>query len=411
MPRHRPAIIASLAICFVILVRIGFSDAGRVTHGFVSYYGATRLWLRGEFTAWAYDDDAYGAYLRQLTGSQVRDIYAPNTPAAALLLLPIGGLSHAAARTVWLAVSVLAVVFSMGWLAMSRPTGYSWLWTAVCLLSPPVLANLRTAQAYLVLFALETVVIAGLVRQREGMAGALLGLAFVIKPVTGGVLLVLATQQRWRAALAALAAAAVVIVTSLLFTSLEVWAEWLRVALAFARRPETSVTAYQTTAGLVRHLCVASPQWNPQPLLTCGPLATGLPLLVTAGIAVVTAVLARGVAIRTWLPAATSFSLLALPIAEDHQFVVLAIPVFLLSETWRRHRWWWFAVAVLMLVPGEWTWGRFTAGWWSLLAYPRLYATWMVWGIAVASLLRARRHGALTDAAPLMTRAPHGHRG
>jgi hypothetical protein len=49
---------------------------------------------------------------------------------------------------------------------------------------------------------------------------------------------------------------------------------------AYVARPASSVTAYQTTLGMFRHLCVADPQWNPAPAASCGPIAFAVPELI-----------------------------------------------------------------------------------------------------------------------------------
>ena len=43
-----------------------------------------------------------------------------------------------------------------------------------------------------------------------------------------------------------------------------------------------------------------------------------------------------------------------------------------------------------MIVPLELTAERFTVGWWALLAYPRLYAAWLLWGGSGAIASAAR---------------------
>ena len=42
----------------------------------------------------------------------------------------------------------------------------------------------------------------------------------------------------------------------------------------------------------------------------------------------------------------------------------------------------------LLVVPLEWTAERFTVGWWALLAYPRLYAAWLLWLLSLRELRR-----------------------
>ena len=52
----------------------------------------------GQFGPWVYSDTSFGAYLPTVVGGDVREIYAPNTPAAALLALPLVWLPPPAAR-------------------------------------------------------------------------------------------------------------------------------------------------------------------------------------------------------------------------------------------------------------------------------------------------------------------------
>jgi hypothetical protein len=49
----------------------------------------------------------------------------------------------------------------------------------------------------------------------------------------------------------------------------------------------------------------------------------------------------------------------------------------------------------LLIVPLEYTAERFTTGWWAILAYPRLYAAWMLWA---ASIRELRYHATTQEA-------------
>ncbi|MCI0433802.1 MAG: hypothetical protein L0271_09130, partial [Gemmatimonadetes bacterium] len=91
-------------------------------------------------------------------------------------------------------------------------------------------------------------------------------------------------------------------------------------------------------------------------------------------------------------------SVLAVPVAGEHHFVVLGIAVMLVwrvtidappLSAWRR---WgrWMVFGALYLVPLEITAFRFTEGWSALIAYPRLYAGWFLWGVTIAEMLRTR---------------------
>jgi hypothetical protein len=73
---------------------------------------------------------------------------------------------------------------------------------------------------------------------------------------------------------------------------------------------------------------------------------------------------------------------LTLPAVAEPHFVLMAIPLALLQlspiET--------VVIGALLVVPLEWTAEKFTAGWWALLAYPRLYAAWILWACSIREL-------------------------
>ena len=83
--RHRSLPWITALVCVGALACVGHDSAARVTHGFVSYYAAARALVAGHFGVWVYDDALFGTYVRQITGSPVREVFAPNTPAMALL--------------------------------------------------------------------------------------------------------------------------------------------------------------------------------------------------------------------------------------------------------------------------------------------------------------------------------------
>ena len=398
-PRATTAVLLIALLAAATLAISTYISSTRVTHGFASYYAAGRAVIEGRFAPWVYDDAVFGAYLRQVTGSPVRDIYAPNTPAMALLAAPVARLPHRNARGVWLAVVLFALFTSVQWLvtdALARQHRLAlWLGVAV-LVSPVVFANIRTAQAYPLILAAVTVAAWALLHRRDLAAGVALGLACAIKPTLAPWLLVLLCQRRVVAVLSAAASALLVVVVSMPFVGAASWLAWPGVALAFAGRPEVGVTAYQTTIGFTRHLCVADPQWNAGAPLGCAGVASWLPLLVLLAATAVTCLVALRRSDRTTIAASVCLSLLALPIAEDHQFVSLAVPLFFVPADTRRQRVWLAIAVTLMLLPEQLTWVRFTEGWWSLLAYPRLYATWILWGCAVLS--RAPAPGPALDA-------------
>jgi hypothetical protein len=62
--------------------------------------------------------------------------------------------------------------------------------------------------------------------------------------------------------------------------------------------------------------------------------------------------------------------------------VLMAVPLALLQLSSVEI----LVVGALLIVPLEYTAERFTAGWWALLAYPRLYAAWLLWAASIRDL-------------------------
>ena len=116
--------------------------------------------------------------------------------------------------------------------------------------------------------------------------------------------------------------------------------------------------------------------------------------------------LARRARTESWLAAGLCLSLLAVPIAEEHQFVLLGIPAALVlrghaalaapDRTW----WPWLLVAGLILVPLDYTAHSFTGGWSALAAYPRLYAAWLLWAISARHIYVSLRDNRVAGDGP-----------
>jgi hypothetical protein len=379
------AIVAGM-IAAMILATFTLFSAGSITHGFVSYYTASKLLIAGDLGPEAYDDGWFGAKVQQLTASSIREIFIPNPPAMSLMALPVAGLDAQPARAAWLMASLTAFLLSIGGLVRYRahhsrdlPIGI----VLLMMLAPAVFTNLRIGQGYLFVFALFTMSTLALLRGRDRIAGIALGLLLALK--TSGVALVaiLIARKRWTALVAAAVTAIALAIVITPFIDASMWAAYPGAVRSYVARPASSVTAYQTTLGMFRHLCVADPQWNPSPAASCAPIAFLVPTLINAAATLFAMALAmRSKRTEPWLAAAAALSVLTLPAIAEPHFVLMAIPLALLRlslvET--------LVVGALLIVPMEWTAERFTAGWWALLAYPRLYAAWLLWGLSVREL-------------------------
>jgi hypothetical protein len=390
MKVHAPGhgIVLAGMIAAMLLTIAAIFSAGSVTHGFVSYYTASRLLVSGELGPKAYDDQWFGEVVKRMTASNVREIFIPNPPTMAVMAAPLAGLDPQPARAVWLLASVVSFIAGIAALARYRARLNQPLSIPVLLLmmlAPAVFTNLRIGQGYLFVFALFAAAAVLLARGRDRLAGACLGLLLVLKTSGVALALVLIARRRWTALAAAIVTAGALALAITPFIDARMWIEYPSQVRAYVERPASSVTAYQTTLGLFRHLCVADPQWNPAPAADCAAIAFAVPSLLIGAATLVTLLLARrSVRPEPWLAAAATLSVLSLPAVAEPHFVLMAIPLALLRLSMLEI----ILIGALLLVPLEWTAERFTTGWAGLLAYPRLYAAWGLWALSVRELQR-----------------------
>jgi len=361
-------------------------SAGSMTHGFVAYYAASRLLVSGQLGPIAYDDRWFGEKVQQFTASSVREIFTPNPPTMALMALPVAGLDPQAARMIWLVVSLLAFVAAVAALVRYqalRNRDVSIPVLLVMLLSPAVFTNLRIGQGYLIVFTLSVATALLLIKGRDRAAGVCLGGLLALKMSGLPIVWLLIAKKRWVALAAAAITGAIVVVAITPFIDPRMWIVFPSEVRAFVARPSGSVTAYQTTLSLARHLCIADPQWNPAPAASCAPIAFVVPAIIIGAATLMTLVLAtRSTRVEPWIAAGVTLTVLSQPAAAEPHFVLLAVPLVLLRLSVLEF----VVIAALLIVPLELTAERFTAGWAVFLAYPRLYAAWLLFAASVREL-------------------------
>ena len=385
VPSPQRAVQIAWALAITILTGYGAAvSIGRTTHGFIAYYAAARLFVAGDLSTDAYDDRWFGGYVQRITGTGVREIFTPNPPAMALMAVPLAGLQPQPARSIWLLASILAYAAAIALLLRHAPlTSTRWLPVAVFLLlvNPPVLANLRLGQAYLFIAAGYALMASMVIRNRQPLAGAVSGVLFALKTTGGPLFLLLATTRRWRALTTGVAAIGVVMALTAVRVDRSMWTAYPDAVSDMLNRPTVAVTASQSTLSLARRLCVRTPEWNPQAPADCPVAATMVPVTLIVAALAATAWAARFAPVPLWLAGGIVLSILAGPMAEDYHFAVLAVPIVLLLSTAAPNAAVIGLIGALLFVPLRLTAFHFQDGWLSLLAYPRLYAAWLLWAV------------------------------
>ena len=211
-----PARLLAVALLLLFIWWVALPAATRPTHGFSAYYTAARLVLEGQDPARFYDDDWFREQTVRLGFAGAEDIYNVNPPTAALLLLPLAGLTPQVARAIWTGLNLLCLGLALAGLlrltcgdalasvgvlggardlppagrtARRRRVGQDALTAgglALLVLFQPAREEVRLGQAYALLLLGEVALLWAYLARRERTAGLLLGLLLGVK--TAGLL-------------------------------------------------------------------------------------------------------------------------------------------------------------------------------------------------------------------------------
>lgn len=397
------ACLLALGLAGVRFARALPDVAVRPSHAFGFYYALGRMLAEGEDLAASYDPEHMARVMARSTPG-VSDINL-NPPPVAVLFWPLGGLDYVPARIVWTALN-LALLAGAGVLLL-REAGLAGPWAvgfaALALAFAPLSANFHVGNMYVLLLALLAGSWVGFRRGRDGLLGVCLGLAVVLK--LAGILLLplLLVERRTRALAWTAGTAAAVAALTLPVVGLAAWRADAALLLAHGARPERAVTAYQSVHSFVHHLLARHEVWNPAPLADLPALATVLALgaagvLVAAGLVAA----ARRPGDDGVFAAFVVASVVVSPLALDYTYTLLLLPAAVAVarvRAARRPLAWVVLGAALVAVGADLPYRspRLAAGWWALLAYPKLAGALALWGLFLV-LPRGARATARGDA-------------
>ena len=368
--------------------RIVGPSAGSLTHGFGAYYSASRLLVTGTYSERVYEPDYFRAVVRSDSEGEVEDIW-PNPPPTTFMFVPLADLDIRVARVVWTAINVFLLFGGLSlliWNFAPRAPLATWLLIfTLAMVFRPVIANFIFGQAYILVSALLVLAVMGIDRRWDLAGGVSLGLALALKLVGWPLGLLLLWQRRWRYLAAYGTTVALLVLASIPLLGVASWQGFITFLPKMTGSPLICVTAYQTTRSWLCHLLAPEVLWQEAATLALPWYAAAI--LVAAG--GVTLVLTLALADRQPMAAAgglIAWGVLFAPLGEEYHQVVLLIPIVWLILTWwsgqplSRATLIVLGVALLLYtVPFPINHPRLQQGWLALLAYPRLYAAWLVW--------------------------------
>ena len=386
--------LVAAAWCAVYVWRVAWPAARATTNGFAAYYTAAYLLVHepGGMDR-IYDDDWFAAQIEQASIPSVYDIFNLQPPTMSLLLLPLVWLPPDIARTVWIALSLLLLPAGLALLARALALPARWgLWlTPLCPFYAPVYENLRNGQAYLFVFFLICLLFWALLWRRKWVGGLALGLMLALKSAGIWLWPLLLWERRWRTLVVGVLVAAALALASLPWIGLEAWLVYASNLPRLATMSARYVTAYQTATSLFGHLFVYDARWNPSPVADWPWLARGLSLGLLVGMLLLSARWGRLRDSRRDAQALT-LALFAAPlvanspVGEGHHYLMV-LPSVIVAVWWAwRARPGWLVWAVLFLAilligaPLPYMSRRLQVGWLAVLAYPRVYGAFLLWG-------------------------------
>lgn len=386
------------AMVLGVHMAVWIADAvGRPSHGFVSYYAASRLLMQGADMGRFYDDPWFETQVARFEPTVI-DIYGANLPTTSLLLVPLAALDYHTARVLWTGLSFLLLAGSVLWAA--KLAGVEAKWTAVLLsltfLYQPAYANLLHGQMYALALALLVVAWWGYRTHRDAATGASVGLLFVAKTTALMYWPLLFLRKRWRALLMGGTTAAFIGIASLPLLGVDAWRVYLVRARQLPAEPWLYVTNYQTIFGWFHHLLVYDARWNPHPVTDLPTLALALTWL--AGVSMLAA--SGWIAVRYGgdlvFGGFAALSLMISPVSVDSHYAMALLPIVILMSA-LQHRMRspeaLLLVAAALLLAGDFPYRspRVTTGGWALVAYPKLYGAFLLWALSLWLATRESR--------------------
>jgi hypothetical protein len=392
----RPWLLTAFALIALAIyaVAVALPAARLRTHGFSSHFtGAYVLVYEPEQMGRVYDNAWFSARIVDLGFTGVGDIFNIQPPTMTLVMAPLVWLPPDLARMVWTFLGLGWLVAGLGLLMSALGLRARWgLWALpLCLAYTPIYQNIRLGQVYLLLFFLMSLFFWAALRRGDRAAGIILGALLILKSAGAWLWpLLLCTSRRWVILWGGLAAAAIAL-ASLPRVSIAAWLAYVREIPGFLSAPQRYVTAYQTVTSLVGHLTVYDATFNPQPALDWPLFArVATPLLLLAALA---CSLRWGrLADERLEPRALTLALFLAPavanapVGEGYHYTLI-VPAIVVACWWawraRVGPWAWAALALALILLGAplpYMDAGLKAGWLALLAYPRVYGSYLLWG-------------------------------
>jgi len=356
------------------------NNAHAPSHGFASYYTASKLLSAGENVYQFYNNDWFSSKVKNYV-PEVYEIYHVNFPTTSLLLLPLSTFGYSSAKVIWTIFNFLIFIVTMGFLLKEFEFRKNWLPSILILVFSfqPLYANFSYGQAYVFIFCLLVLAWYAYKTDSDLFLGFLVGLIFIIKSTSFIFFIFLLIQKKWKSLSAALFTVLLVALLSLPWIGVNAWSAYTEKFVNFISHPTLSVTAYQTIHSFFYHFLTLNQQWNPEPVINLPALGKILSTLTILIVLILISFKAyylkkSDLAFGAFVVAGLIIS----PASLDYHYTIILLPIFILLK-WNlknQSKIVWSALILFIILIAAYipyTSPKVTNGWLAIFAYPKLY--------------------------------------
>jgi len=385
----RKIAVAGAFCLFVLVIYLGMrSTPGRLSD-FTGYYTASSILAHRTSIPDMYRDELFTDQVRKLGLRDTGMVMYVNPPPVSLIMVPLVGLDPEKAKLVWNSLSVcialLIYLLYTRWSGISDIFWHKLLLFGLLVCTLPFLRNLQRGQVYILMLLFVLMLWRGILTRNDLLTGISLALLLLLKYFGWMFIIFLAIERRWRAVAIAVLVFFLGSAATLYVVGGETYAAHVQRLFSSFASYDAAITGLPNVAAFFGKFLVYHSQWNTGVLVDSPGLATALTLMSLLAMLVVTL---RKRQVEGEPPGRTFFGLLVLgvlftPMAAEHHFILLVLPLFFLLEhfvaTGEIH----FSTLALPGILVYSILGWYDVGGAPLIAFVRLFGSVALWVLLV----------------------------
>ncbi|MCW8818653.1 MAG: DUF2029 domain-containing protein [Ignavibacteriaceae bacterium] len=388
-------LIVFILACYFIYYVI--QHAACPSHGFASYYTASRLLIKGDDVNNFYNDNWFSSRVEEYV-PEVYEIYNVNMPTTAFLFLPLAFLDYSNARIIWTIFNLIIILITLIYLIkkLQFENFLAPLLIILFLCFQPLYSNFAYGQVYILIFCLLVLAWFAYKSRRDELLGFLLALVFILKTAGIFLILLLLLQKKWRSLLWALTTAILLITACLPRGGIDAWYSYLGRLVHYSSHPSLSVTAYQSIHSFFHHFTAYDKQWNQEPLFNLPILGNILSVIFSLMLIIITSIKTNKLK-KTDLSfgAFVIAGIVISPVSLDYHYVLILIPIVILLNWLRQNpsKLFWILFIIFYLLIAvflPYISPKVTGGLWVVFAYPKLYGAIGLLGLLLFAAYKSK---------------------